>query len=333
MNFLLITDALLEPFDEGFRKFTHQLECYCRKRGYPVLDLNRGFMGGLASQLFKRYDCLVYLPLSSITLNSFIRAAFFKWLTGARNGVIIGLQPRNYRPFQRKVIQRLSIGVAVQSLETTAELLKIGVHPVLSIQSGVNGSVFKLVDQPGIILQLRQKYGMPLDKKIILHVGHLKRDRNIARLMDIQRQLPGVQTLIVASTSTGVERETTTELQNAGVMVINHYLPHIEEIYQLADLYFFPVVSKFNSIEIPLSVIEALSCGLPVLSVKNLGGANLPGLFLIDSLDNTVGKVREILSQGVNKAQIAAGVSGYDWEAVFTRFFAGLENSNIEGNA
>ena len=45
---------------------------------------------------------------------------------------------------------------------------------------------------------------------------------------------------------------------------------NIEEVYALSDCYVFPTppMNKINSIEIPLSVLEAMACNLSVITTK-----------------------------------------------------------------
>jgi len=58
--------------------------------------------------------------------------------------------------------------------------------------------------------------------------------------------------------------------------ILTEYLPHVEHLYQASDAYVFPVTSTDNAIEVPLSVLEALACDVPVVSTR-FGG--LPRLF------------------------------------------------------
>ncbi|MCL6589052.1 MAG: glycosyltransferase [Firmicutes bacterium] len=329
MRCLFITDALLEPFDEGFRKFAFYLSKYCQQQNYQVLDLGQSPLKDCFRLLFRRHDILIYLPLSSITFNSLLRGAFLKLIFHAHKAVAIGLQPRGYSPWQKKIFRYFRLGIAVQTSESAAKLQAWGFSRVMQIYSGVDGDRFRAVEDPERIRELRQKYGIPLDEKIILHVGHLKKDRNLMTLAGIQKQLPGVRAVIVTSTSTQAEQEVAGELEKAGALIIRDYLPHIEEIYQLADLYYFPVVSQYDSIEIPLSLIEALACGIPALTLTKRLNQDLTGLFCCVEEEDLPAKVREILDWNFSKTEISTGVARYHWDHVFEDFFTRLKTKGL----
>ena len=49
-------------------------------------------------------------------------------------------------------------------------------------------------------------------------------------------------------------------------MIIDRFVENIEEVYQLSDVYIFPVKEEMNAIDIPLSVLEAASCNLQIVT-------------------------------------------------------------------
>ena len=57
------------------------------------------------------------------------------------------------------------------------------------------------------------------------------------------------------------------ELKKEKIIVINKYIKNIFEIYQISYLYVFPVLDHENAIQVPLSVLEALSCIISVWSL------------------------------------------------------------------
>jgi glycosyltransferase involved in cell wall biosynthesis len=58
------------------------------------------------------------------------------------------------------------------------------------------------------------------------------------------------------------------DLTKGGCTIWRKYIKTIQEIYQLSDLYVFPVQDRLGSIETPLSVLEAMSCNLPVITTR-----------------------------------------------------------------
>jgi glycosyltransferase involved in cell wall biosynthesis len=114
---------------------------------------------------------------------------------------------------------------------------------------------------------LRRKYGFSVNESIVLHVGHINRRRNLQLLKRIQ-QVDGNQVLIVGSTSTPQDGVLKEELEQSGIRCITQYLAHIEELYQLSDCYVFPVMTPGAAIDVPLSVLEAMACDLPVVTMR-----------------------------------------------------------------
>lgn len=115
---------------------------------------------------------------------------------------------------------------------------------------------------------LREQYGVPKEKFVILHVGNLKNGRNVQALKALQSEK--TQVLAVSSTSVPEDKGVRQELERAGCIVLSTFNDRIEEVYQLSDCYVFPVPPShtFNSIQMPLSVLEAMACNVPVVTTK-----------------------------------------------------------------
>lgn len=110
--------------------------------------------------------------------------------------------------------------------------------------------------------ELRKKYGLNDEDFILLHIGPVKNGRNQKSLLHIQDS----KILLIVSLTNPSEKTAYEELLKTDAIVWKEYFPHIEEVYSLADVYVFPVFEELNSIEIPLSVLEAMSCNLPVIT-------------------------------------------------------------------
>jgi glycosyltransferase involved in cell wall biosynthesis len=108
-------------------------------------------------------------------------------------------------------------------------------------------------------------------------------------------------------------------LTTSGCLVWRRHFRKIEELYQLADLYVFPVIDRLGSIELPLSVMEAMSCNLLVVSTKF--GA-LPrilkeedGLIFIDEVDAIPLKIEQVKKEK-SPIRTREKVILYSWENV-----------------
>jgi glycosyltransferase involved in cell wall biosynthesis len=129
--------------------------------------------------------------------------------------------------------------------------------------------------------------GIELGKPILLHVGHLRRNRGLERLVGLKLALGNaVNVIVIGSPTLSSDRIVVEHLQAAGIVVYRGYLSDLAAYYRAADLYVFPTSNADGgAIDLPLSVLEALACGTPVLSVpfgllpRTLGGKQ--GVFFV----------------------------------------------------
>ncbi len=139
--------------------------------------------------------------------------------------------------------------------------------------SGVDLETFKPVDAEQKAAY-REKYGLPQDEHLSLHVGSLKRWRNVDKLSQIVGD--DSQLVVIGSTATPEEQEMKRVLEASGAIVIHEYIEEIQEVYAAVDLYVFAVESAVACCDVPLSVLEAMATNRPVLTTE-FGG--LPAMF------------------------------------------------------
>ena len=164
--------------------------------------------------------------------------------------------------------------------------------------------------------QLREKYGIARDRLVILHVGPLIKRRNVEFLAQIQN----AERQVIIIGRIPMDEQVHRALLAAGCMVLTEYVEHIEELYALSDCYVFPTppANRGASIEMPLSVLEAMSCNLPVFTTRF--GA-LPrafeegkGLVFVDSDDDLRGQLHRV--DNGSKPRTRDKVLPYGWDSV-----------------
>lgn len=103
---------------------------------------------------------------------------------------------------------------------------------------------------------------------IALHVGHLRRSRGLERFCELKALVGDrMELVVVASPYFDPARGLVEELTSAGVHVDRGFVSDIADVYASSDVYLFPLPPEQNgAIELPLSVLEAVACGVPVIS-------------------------------------------------------------------
>ncbi len=208
----------------------------------------------------------------------------------------------------------------IQSKETRTVFEDMGFQTVF-LSNGVNTRKFAPVSYDKK-MYLREKYDIDSKGFVVLHVGHILKRRNIQKLKDIQK-LHGCQLIIVGSPAFKHEHRLSNELEQSGITIWKRYFDQIEEIYQLADCYVFPTIySSRCCIDVPLSVLEAMACNLPVITTR-FGG--LPDLFeqkdglIFNEIDvSFVHAVENFMDKHVS-VRTRDMVIDYTWEDISTR--------------
>jgi len=258
-------------------------------------------------------DIIHFIPGVSVKSLSFMK--LLKLRLRSTKSIISALIPRLDYP---KILIRFLKPdlLIVQSEYAIRKLSALGVNFVI-IPNGVDIDKFKPVDTD-MRISLREKYGIPTVGRVILHVGHLKEGRNIHVLPYILSEDDVL--LIVGSTTTKVSKKLIENLSKyRNVIIRREYFKNIEEIYALADVYVFPVKNERNSIGVPLSVLEAMSTNLPVITTR-FGGLPLlfregNGYYYFDTLRELKEKIQLIFYDSC-RVKTRDMVAKYSWNRI-----------------
>lgn len=185
------------------------------------------------------------------------------------------------------------------------------------LPNGVDISKFRPVDDR-TKRTLRRKYGLDENRPLLLHVGSITKKRNILILNEMRRR-NSIQILVVGSLSIPAEQEAQLSLVKGGCCVIREYIEKIEEVYSMADCYIFPTIDEIASVELPLSVMEAMACNLPIITTRFGALPRLfeegDGLFYAKSLADFNRLLHKILEENV-EVRTREKVMPYSWERV-----------------
>jgi glycosyltransferase involved in cell wall biosynthesis len=292
MRLLVFSERMRAPYDEGIKNVAvHLIEALAASHdvlaltsdgqgnveyGIANINVNRLLLDARLQATIRRFrpQAIVYVPTACATVFSMLRARVLRWHGRGAPTALVALQPRHYGPLGRGLVGRLAPEwVLAQSARTGLALERLGCRTFL-LPPAVDPWRYQPTT-PEDKVALRSKYGVPSDAIVVTHVGHLKGKRNLARLLELQAKV-GYHAVIVASTSTERDAMLTAALHDAGVTLLDWYVPNVEEIYGLSDVYLFLAVEETAAIEVPLSVLEAMACNLRVICTP-FGG--LPDFF------------------------------------------------------
>lgn len=274
---ILILSPYNSKFDEGMKNFAiHIAEELSKRNEVRLLDIRRYLSHPslwIEISSFNPDIIHVFLRPSSF---SFGIGKLIKFLNLRSKIVFSALQPPIVLAFNRFIMNLLKPDIVLaQSINTDKILRGLGCKTKI-LSSGVDASKFKPIISSHKIF-LRNKYGIQLDKFVLLHVGHINRGRNLEIFNDLKIKYPQIEIILVGSTNNfNFDKDVYYSIRESGCKVWRDYFPNIEELYQLADCYIFPTMNSSYSIDLPLSVLEALACNIPLITAK-FGG--IPELF------------------------------------------------------
>lgn len=327
---IILTNCLTEVDDEGCLKVANSLVNRLKQADPAVtvascggesprsdvhLPSNKLMLNPrLWRYLRRRRERVLYIPAYARMLPTALRIGVLSLMTRCKMQVLLTMKS----PIGRLagLLLRMS-GAQIIALSEEAHALYREVigDRAIRMKTGVDTGRFVPVNADEKAA-LREKYGIPADKPVVLHVGHMTTGRNITRLMEVDERFHVV--LVVSTKTRGVQDEQLRAQLEAreNITIIDDYVPQIEEIYQLSDVYLFPVQEELCCIDVPLSAMEAASCGIPVVAtpygeLRELLGQE--GFYRIDSFEPD--RLNELLHEACTVGRSGrAQVLAYDWD-------------------
>jgi glycosyltransferase involved in cell wall biosynthesis len=261
----------------------------------------------------ERFDVVLYVPLSGLTPFGIARGALLRLLTKSPT-ITIGLEERRVGRLNALLSAFGKPDIVLSPVSSVRERLeRLGIDTDF-IMPGYDDRLFKPV-RPEIRAQLKSKYNFPRDRYVLLHVGHIRESRNLEVLLRYRDWGPDVQPVVKAGE---IDPSWAHRLRMAGIIVVDEYFSDIHELYQASDCYFFPVIAPAGAVEIPLSVIEACACNLPVLTTRFGALAETiregSGFYYYDRVSEIAERIAALR---LCRPETAAKVREFSWERVF----------------
>ncbi|WP_155832525.1 glycosyltransferase family 4 protein [Butyrivibrio sp. VCB2001] len=275
---VIISDCLINKKDEGGIKVASSLAKRLKDRNSAYLisyseddfadervNVNRSFTNKeLYRSISDKSGPIIYIPFSSNSMGGVLRTFFLSKKSKKKVYSLFVL--RHPMDFVKKAILSLSgakiIALSRESYDYYNDLFN---DRVIYLKTGIDTTKFtpcSLEEKNAI----RIKYGYAESDRIVLHVGHLKRGRNVDKLLNISSDY---KVLVLVSSVTQKDPDLEAQLKKSeNIKVIDTYIPNVEEIYKMADVYLFPVEEARNCIDVPLSVLEAAACNVPVVCTE-----------------------------------------------------------------
>lgn len=327
---IVLSNCLTKVIDEGGLKLATSIVKRMKEKDKDVfvvsferefpqsdlhLPLNKFHISKqLISLLKKKKQPVLYIPFPAPTRSMMLR--IFLLSLFARHGLRVMLI-RQYPldGFSKMLLQHSKAELVVFSKQAQEFYRGSVKNKVTYLKTGIDTQKFKPVS-PQEAKELKKKYGFDCDKPLVLHVGHMKQGRNVKELMKISEDY---QVLLVISTLSKERQDEQLKqqlLSRENLKIMADYIPNIEEIYQMADAYFFPVQQLGHCIDVPLSCLEAAACNKPVITtdygeMKEFVGKN--GFYLIQDFQGEM--VNQLIDQAVSDTDLSIreSVLPYDW--------------------
>lgn len=281
---IIITDNLKSPFDEGAKIATKALVTSIKNNNntyvislysndkLAVVDayfsinkllINSDFYSAIKKQSSKN---ILYIPSGSASIFSIIRSILLNIFTN-KTVYLSAFQPRQYAWHTRLFLKAIHPELIITpSRKSTQQFNKLKIRSV-SLPLGIDDKQYIEFDTEQK-RSVRHNYNIAQEKTVLLHVGHIQHSRNLDWLIEVKREHPEFEIIIVGSTYNKNDKALFSALENEGLRIIWEYVPSMVDIYNLADFYIFPVLRQNGAIETPLSVLEAMACNLPVITTR-----------------------------------------------------------------
>ncbi len=328
---LILTNCLTDVTDEGCLKLSNSLIKRIKAKDNDTVVLSYDRSHALSDEHFdtnklllnrnlikkirQHKNRLLYIPFPANTLPTALRIFILSFF--AKRSIDTVLVMKGEYGFLAKLLLKMSKSNIVVFSKDSYDFYRsfLKEKKLIYLTAGVDTQRFCPVSVEKKAL-LKEKYGFDKDRPVVLHVGHLNSGRNVQKLLDIDQKY---QVVLVCSTLTKDEQDIKLKEELSkrdNIKIIETYIEHIEEVYALADVYFFPTQESGRCIDIPLSCMEAAACSTPVVATtygELRQVVHTDGFYQIDKLERD--EINRLIDLAINEHKDPRPtVLSYDWD-------------------
>ncbi len=311
---IIILGIKTDILDEGAKNVATNISAALEKNNDVLIIHQRDALTSKTIKLIRSYKPDAIVSIHGPSPKTIILLRLLKLLTGVKKTIAVGTQPH------LKNVHLALLGIIKpdlilhQSSLWRSRLEKYNYH-TLPLSNGVDIEKFKPDQTTENITALRKSLNIAEGKKVVLHIGPVNISRGLETLERLNER-DDIQVVIAGSTTAPYIRELAERLENNGLIVKNEYFPSINTLYSMSDVYVFPVQNYGGSIEIPLTVLEAMACDKPVITSRFRGLPDFlsetESLKFFDTYEDIEANIDDIIGKTGNRQYVLK----YTWDNI-----------------
>jgi 1,2-diacylglycerol 3-alpha-glucosyltransferase len=322
-DIILGNPALIQRFGiVGLCNYWNQVSTYFRKNDFDLAWLHNPF--------FLRFNPF---PASLVTMNSTYYGEGLHRVGNSEFQILYKKMVARIEQYCLKKNHKNSLFTGVGQ-KVCDELVEIGIQKdnVYFVPNGIDCDLFHPADNK---VALRKKFGIPEEDVILLSVGRLENAKQPEKVIELFSLLQNEDThLSLCMAGKGELKRKILDFASRKQVKNLFMLDHVRHEEDLPDLYaccdYFVIASKYEGGSPPLTVLEAMSAGLPViasdiLNFQVVNEANCGILVDFGDLEVAAQQVTRYLrndsgTQGMNGRTHA--MKHFDWKIIADKYLS-----------